>query len=48
MHRNIYRTCIQKWHWQRRPREEEKKKRKIGNNYEVIHICVGIIHQETH
>jgi hypothetical protein len=26
--RNVYRTCIQKWDWQRRPREEEKEGRK--------------------
>jgi hypothetical protein len=41
IHRNTYRTCIQKWDRQRRAREEEEKERKIENNNGVHHICVG-------
>jgi hypothetical protein len=32
--------------WQRRLREEEKKERKIVNNNEIYHICVGTRHKE--
>jgi hypothetical protein len=41
-------TCIQKWDWEVRLREEEKKKTKIMSNNEIYHICVGKRHRETH
>jgi hypothetical protein len=34
--RHIYRTCTQKWGWQRSLREEERKERKIANNMKYI------------
>jgi hypothetical protein len=39
---------MQKWDWQRRLREEEKKERKIVNNNEVHHSCVRIRHKERY
>jgi hypothetical protein len=40
------RACIQKWDWSRRPREE-RKDRKLLNDNEIHHICVGTRHKET-
>jgi hypothetical protein len=40
------RACIQKWDWSRRWREE-KKDRKLLNDNEIHHICVGTRHKET-
>jgi hypothetical protein len=37
-----------KWDRYRRPREEEKKERKIVNNNEIYHICVGTGCNKTH
>jgi hypothetical protein len=39
--------CIPKWDWQRRLREEEKKKRVIMNTNEIHHTCVGTMHNKT-
>jgi hypothetical protein len=46
IHRNIYRVCVKKWDQQRRPREEEKKERKIVKKI-MKYLCVRTRHKET-
>jgi hypothetical protein len=48
IHVNICITFTQKWDWSRRLSEEEKKERKIMNNNEIHHICVGTRYNKTH
>jgi hypothetical protein len=47
IHVNVCRACIQKWDWKRKPREEEKKERKIAKDNETHLIHVGTRHKET-